>query len=86
MFTMTSGIDGFHVVDMVPPGAFQHQVLSYSDYGPFADESLSREKEMARTLIRCPFGQLSGSFFDGVKTVLMKIPSLLFLICHTVQT
>jgi hypothetical protein len=68
MLTMLWGIDRFHIVDMKPPGAFQHRQLSYSYYGSFAGESLSGGKEKPCTSTECPLGQLSNSFFECVET------------------
>jgi hypothetical protein len=45
MLTVVSRVNGFHHVDMVPPGEFQHRLLPYSDHGFFLVESLSEGKE-----------------------------------------
>jgi hypothetical protein len=71
MLTVIWGIDGFHVIDMMPchPGSFCHRVLPYSYYGFFAGKSLSGGKEKPSTSPECAPGQLSGLFFEGIKTV-----------------
>jgi hypothetical protein len=67
MLTVIWGTDGFHVVDMMRPGVFQHRVLSYSYYGSFVRESPSRGREKPSTSTECPLRQLPDSFFECVK-------------------
>jgi hypothetical protein len=90
MLTVIWRIDGFHVVDMIPPGAFQHRVLPYSYDRPFASESLSGRKEKPCTSTECSPGQLSGLFSKCVKTVCWwnfshycsSSPDNFWLFCH----
>jgi hypothetical protein len=48
---------------------FQSRVLPYSDYGFFACESLSEGKKKPSISTECLLEQLSGAFFECVKTV-----------------
>jgi hypothetical protein len=54
-------IDGFHVVDMMPPGAFQHRVVPYSYDTSVTGESFSGGREKPCTLTERPLEQSSGS-------------------------
>jgi hypothetical protein len=51
------------------PGAFQHRALPYLYHGFFACESISGREEKSCTSTKWLPGQLSGSFFECVKTV-----------------